>query len=165
MPYIDAANIDLKCFNDSIYKKMTSASLEPVLNTLKILKDNNVWLEITNLIIPGWTDDMDMIDEMCDWLILNGFENVPLHFSKFHPSYNMQNVPETPVKTLEQAAQIAKDKGIKFVYIGNIKTDSRNTTCPECGIVLIDRNTYKTDSIIFKGGCPKCGFKINGVWK
>lgn len=121
IPYLDAANIDLKCFNDSLYRKITTGSLHPVLNTLKTLNDSNVWLEIANLIIPGYTDDMEMITEMCDWLVANGFEEVPLHFSRFFPSYKMQDVEPTPIETVEKAAQIAKSKGIKYVYLGNVR--------------------------------------------
>ncbi len=121
IPYLDAANIDLKCFNDSLYRKITTGNLQPVLNTLTTLKNSNVWLEITNLIIPGYTDDLKMIEEMCDWLVANGFQEVPLHFSRFFPSYKMQDIEPTPIETVEKAAQIAKSKGIKYVYLGNVR--------------------------------------------
>jgi len=164
VPYIDAANIDLKCFNDSIYKKMTTGSLEPVLTTLKILKENNVWLEITNLVIPKWTDNLDMIGDMCDWLISNGFEDVPLHFSRFHPSYKMQDIPPTPSETLEKAYEIAISKGIKYVYIGNLRTEKNDTYCPYCGEKIIDRNGFSSDLNDFEGKCPNCDKEINGIW-
>ncbi len=164
IPYLDAANIDLKCFDDSLYRKITTARLEPVLETLKLLKENNVWLEITNLVIPGWTDDMVMISEMCDWLVANGFEDVPLHFSRFFPSYKMQDVEPTPAETVEKAAEIAGSKGIKHVYLGNVKSGECNTVCPVCGELLIKRQGYLTTNKGFGGKCPKCGFYVNGIW-
>lgn len=164
IPYLHAANIDLKAFNDSIYQKITSAKLEPILNTLKILKQNNIWLEITNLVIPTYTDDFDMISEMCDWLIENGFGETPLHFSRFFPSYKMMDIPPTPIETVEKAAKIAKNKGIKYVYLGNVHQLESNTICPKCGEILINRKSYITNSANFSGKCPKCGEIINGIW-
>ncbi len=164
IPYIDAANIDLKCFNDSIYRKITTAHLQPVLNTLKTLKDNGIWLEITNLVIPGYTDDLKIIKEMCEWLVDNGFEDVPLHFSRFHPSYKMHDVPSTSIETLDKAYEIAKSKGINYVYLGNLRTEKTNTYCPYCGAIIIERSGFETDAKNFTGVCPKCGKEINGIW-
>lgn len=164
IPYIDAANIDLKCFNDSIYKNITTGSLQPVLNTLVTLKNNGVWLEITNLVIPEHTDNMEMISEMCDWLIENGFSDIPLHFSRFYPSFKMMDVSPTPEETLQEAYNIAKEKGLKYVYLGNIQTDKTNTICPNCGETLLKRSGFSTTTGNFDGTCPKCGQKINGIW-
>ena len=110
--YIDAANINLKSFSDEIYTKLNGGRLEPVLNTLKVLKEMKVWLEITNLIIPGWTDDLTMIKKMCEWLHNNGFDDNPLHFNRFHPEYRLTQVPSTPVETLVKARNIALDSRI-----------------------------------------------------
>jgi len=99
--YLDAANIDLKSFSGETYARFNGGSLQPVLNTLKILKEEGVWLEITNLIVPGWTDNMDMIKEMCDWLYKNGYQNQPLHFSRFFPLYKLSSLPFTPEKGKE----------------------------------------------------------------
>lgn len=164
IPYLAAANIDLKCFNDSIYRTVTTARLLPVLETLKILNQSDVWLEITNLIIPGYSDDLQMISEMCDWLVANGFSEVPLHFSRFFPSYKMMDVPATPVETVEKAVEIAKSKGIKYVYVGNLRTSEINTICPKCGNVLINRQSNKTTIKGFDGKCNSCGTYINGRW-
>jgi AmmeMemoRadiSam system radical SAM enzyme/AmmeMemoRadiSam system protein B/AmmeMemoRadiSam system protein A len=164
IPYLDAANIDLKAFNDSIYKDITTASLKPILNNLKILRDSKIWLEITNLIIPKHTDDMKMISEMCQWLVENGFSETPLHFSRFFPAYKMQNVPPTPVETVVQAAEIAKSKGIKYVYLGNVHNEEGNTVCPKCGKTLITRKSYKIEAKDFTGKCENCKETINGVW-
>lgn len=164
IPYLDAANIDLKAFDDSIYREITSARLEPILNNLKILRDSGVWLEITNLIIPGHTDDMQMISEMCEWLVENGFAETPLHFSRFFPANKMMHVPPTSVETVEKAAKIAKSKGIKYVYLGNVHQEEGNTICPKCGKTLIKRKTYRTEIDGFSGKCGSCGEVINGVW-
>ncbi|MPN57405.1 hypothetical protein SDC9_205099 [bioreactor metagenome] len=154
----------MKCFNDTLYTKITTATLQPVLNTLKLLKSSNVHLEITNLVIPGYTDDMTMISEMCDWLISNGFSETPLHFSRFFPAYKMQNVPSTPVATVEKAVSIAKSKGIKYVYLGNV-SDTTNTHCANCGEELIKRDGYKVNILMKSGVCPKCSRTVPGIWE
>ncbi len=164
---IDAANIDLKSFKDSIYLKLNAGKLEPILRTLKILNEEGVWLEITNLIIPGWTDDFDMIREMCDWLYKNGFADNPLHFSRFQPSYKLTQLPPTPLSTLTKAREIALDAGIKYVYIGNIPgTEAENTFCPDCNKILMKRRGYRILSNHIKNGkCEYCGEPIAGVWE
>ena len=131
--YIDAANIDLKSFNNEIYEMLNAGKLDPVLNTLKILKENNVWLEITNLVVPNWTDDLEMIREMCTWLSENGFKDTPLHFSRFHPQYKLATLPATPESILIKAKEIASEEGLNYVYIGNVPgSKSVNTICPNC---------------------------------
>ncbi len=163
---IDAANIDLKSIDDSIYLKLTAGKLEPILSSLKTLKDEGVWLEITNLVIPSWTDDLEMIKKMCGWLTQNGFDDTPLHFSRFHPQYKLQRLPATPVNTLEKAKDIALAEGLKFVYIGNVPgTNATDTSCPQCHEKLIDRSGYTIADIqITNGKCPHCNQEIAGRW-
>ena len=120
LPYLDAANVDLKSFSDDIYHRVSGGHLQPVLDTILAMKDAGVWVEITNLIIPGVNDDMDMIRQMCCWLSDNGFANSPLHFSRFFPRYKMQEIPPTPLPTLKAAKQVAEEEGIKYVYLGNV---------------------------------------------
>ena len=120
LPYLDAANVDLKSFSDDIYLCVSGGHLQPVLDTILAMKDAGVWVEITNLIIPGVNDDMDMIRQMCRWLSDNGFANSPLHFSRFFPRYKMQEIPPTPLPTLKAAKQVAEEEGIKYVYLGNV---------------------------------------------
>jgi len=165
--YIDAANIDLKSFSNEIYEMLNGGTLQPVLNTLKILKEENVWIEITNLIVPSWTDDFDMIKKMCDWLVDNGLNEYPLHFSRFHPMYKLTNLPSTPTSTLEKARNIALIAGIKYVYIGNVPgTNAENTFCPNCKKTLIERRGYSIISNnIIDAKCKYCGEKISGVWE
>ncbi len=165
--YIDAANVDLKSFSDNIYLKLNGGTLQPVLNTLKVLKEEGVWVEITNLVVPGWTDDFDMIKKMCEWLYSNSLCNYPLHFSRFHPQYKLTQLPSTPVATLEKAREIALNAGIKFVYIGNVPgTKAENTYCPKCKKVLIERRGYTILANNITGSkCRYCGESIPGVWK
>lgn len=174
--WLNAANIDLKCFDDSIYKKLTGGRLQPVLDTLKTLKNNGVWLEITNLIIPEWSDSPEMIKSMCGWLADNGFKDTPLHFSRFFPAYRLSQLPPTPESSLVKAREIAEKAGIKYVYIGNIPDlHGENTSCPGCGHRIVEREGYlvKQNDIkanpdeknpFRKGLCRFCGEVISGVW-
>lgn len=118
--YLDAANIDLKVFDDATYKKLTGAKLKPVLDTLRILKSEYVWLEITNLLVPGYSDDPIRIQEMCNWLVIHGFSDTPLHFSRFFPNFKLPETKPTPVELVHQACEIAKNSGIRLVYAGNM---------------------------------------------
>ena len=165
-PYLDAANINLKSFSEAIYLKLNAGKLQPILNTLKTLKDNNVWLEITNLIVPSWTDDFDMIKKMCDWLVENGFAEFPLHFSRFYPMYKLTQLPQTPINTLLKAKEIADKAGLKYVYIGNVPlVGAENTICPNCRKLIVARKGFAIlSNQIENGKCKYCGFKINGVW-
>ncbi len=164
---IDAANVDLKSFSDDIYLRLNAGKLQPVLDTLKTIKNEGVWLEITNLIVPSWTDDMDMIKQMSSWLVANGFENNPLHFSRFHPTYKLTQLPPTPVAVLRSAHQIAKSEGIKHAYIGNIPgTEAQHTYCPECGKLVVERRGYTiVNNHIVNGKCKFCQAPIAGVWE
>lgn len=118
--YLDAANIDLKVFDESTHMKLTGATLKPVLDTLRMLKSEYVWLEITNLLVPGYSDDPVKIQEMCHWLVINGFSDTPLHFSRFFPNYKLPETKPTEVETVHRACEIAKKSGIRYVYAGNM---------------------------------------------
>lgn len=166
-PYLDAANINLKSFSDAIYLKLNAGKLQPILNTLKTLKDNKVWLEITNLVVPLWTDDFDMIKRMCDWLVGNGFAEYPLHFSRFHPMFKLTQLPQTPINTLLKAREIAVNSGCKYVYIGNVPmVGVEDTLCPSCKKGVVERRGFAIlSNQIENGKCKFCGTSINGVWK
>ncbi|HUL43528.1 MAG TPA: AmmeMemoRadiSam system radical SAM enzyme [Bacteroidota bacterium] len=163
---IDAANIDLKGFDDEVYRKLNGASLEPVLQTLKTIKSEGVWLEITNLIVPTWTDDMETIRRMCRWLKDNGLADCPLHFDRFMPLYKLNQLPTTPVSQLEEARDLAIKEGIQFVYIGNVPAHpAENSYCPHCGKMIIERRGFAIlSNSILKGKCSDCGTVIPGVW-
>ena len=166
LKYIDGVTLDIKSFSESIYLKLNAGKLQPILNTLKIIKEEGVWLEISNLIVPGWTDDFGMIKEMCEWFRSNGLQDYPLHFLRFHPMYKLTQLPSTPVSTLEKAREIALAAGIKFVYVGNVPGKNyTNTYCPKCKKLLIERLGYQiTQNHIKDGKCPYCGEPIPGVW-
>lgn len=163
---IDAANIDLKAFSESTYLKLTGGKLQPVLDSLKVFKDMGVWLEITNLIVPDWTDNQDDIRKMCRWLSDNGFKNTPLHFSRFYPMHKLEQLPPTPVEILNNAYSIAKEEGLKYVYTGNAPgNEISDTKCPSCNSTAVVRQGYRISSnTITDGKCNKCGSKIDGVW-
>ena len=163
---MDGANIDLKGFSEAYYNKYCKAALEPVLTTIKVAREEGMWVEVTNLVIPGANDDPQLIREMCKWLVANVGPDVPLHFSRFHPDYRMLDKPPTPPATLEMAARIAKEEGIRYVYIGNLLTRSGDDTfCPGCGRQLITRRGYEIITNHIRDGlCPHCGSPIAGVW-
>ncbi|HQP91859.1 MAG TPA: AmmeMemoRadiSam system radical SAM enzyme [Candidatus Omnitrophota bacterium] len=166
-PYLDAVNIDLKGFNNRFYSEMTLGNLDDVLRTLKILKDEGVWIEITNLILPGLNDDPVEIKKMCLWIKENLGEETPIHFTRFMPQYKLMYLSPTSVETLEKARRIANECGLKYVYLGNIAhTDAENTYCPKCGKLIIARAGYIITAInVVEGRCKFCEEKIEGVWK
>jgi len=163
---IDAATSDVKSFDDDIYMKLNDGKLQPVLNTLKTYRDEGVWLEISYLVIPSWSDNTEMIGRMCDWLFENGFNNTPLHFLRFQPLYKLTQLPQTPISVLEKAKQTALNAGIKFVYIGNIPgSEAISTTCPKCKRTIIERKGFTIVNFNIKNGnCAFCSEKIPGIW-
>ena len=164
--YIDAANVDLKGFTERFYHKLTFSHLNPVLDTLKWLKnETEVWFEITNLMIPGENDDPDETKRLCDWVLDNLGDTIPLHFTAFHPDFKMMDKPRTPPTTLKRARQIALSSGVKYCYLGNVHDDEgQNTTCPSCGTVLIRRSWHEVlENRLIEGHCP-CGQKIPGYF-
>ena len=165
--YLDAANIDLKGFSDDYYAKLCQGTLEPVLRSLKILKEEGVHVEITNLILPGYNDDPDTLKKMCQWIKENLGADTPLHFSRFFPMYKLLSLNPTPVEALEKARQIALDCGLNYVYIGNLAGHpAENTYCPRCKKLLIERRGYFIlENNIVDGKCKFCKEEVKGVWK
>jgi pyruvate formate lyase activating enzyme len=164
--HLHGANINLKSFSDDIYMRLNGGKLQPILDTLKILKEENVWLEITNLIVPTWTDNIDMIKKMSDWLVKNGLYDYPLHFIRFHPMYKLTQLPETPVSILEKARDIAMKAGMKYVYVGNVPGhQAENTYCHKCKKMIIERRGFAIISNnITNGHCKFCNEKLPGIW-
>lgn len=164
IPLIDAANIDLKG-DAGFYMKATGAWIEPVLETLKTYKKKGVWLEITNLLIPGLNDSEKQISWLVDWIADNLGKDIPLHFSAFWPQHKMHNIPATSLKTLKRAREIGM-KRLNYVYTGNLPDDEGNATyCPKCHKALIKRIGFQIkENLIKNGKCP-CGEKIAGVWR
>ncbi len=162
--YVDAIKIDLKGFTEEFYQKMTGGQLGPVLNALKVIKDEGVWLEIVNLLIPGENDSEDEIRAMSQWIKDNLGDDVPVHFSRFHPQYKLQNLPATPEQTLLKAREIALEVGLKYVYtgnIGNLKTE--NTYCSDGSLAIQRQGHFVLGNNLEKGVCPNGG-QIPGVW-
>lgn len=165
--YLDGANVDLKGFSDAFYQEITGGTLNPVLESLKTLKKHGVWLEITNLVIPTKNDSDEMIRDLCVWIESELGKETPVHFSRFHPQYKLQNLPPTPVETLKRAADIAHVSGLEYVYIGNVPgVEEENTYCPQCGKIVIGRTGYHVHAYKIKNGkCEFCGAEIAGKWK
>jgi pyruvate formate lyase activating enzyme len=163
--YIDAANIDLKAFSESFYHKLTFSHLKDVLNTLIWLKnETSVWFEITNLIIPDENDSEDELKKMIEWILQNLGDEVPLHFTAFHPDFKLINKPRTPGSTLNRARNIAHKAGIKFCYLGNVHdTEGQTTYCPSCNKILIRRDWHSvTETNLSGSSCSGCGKIIPG---
>ncbi len=162
--YIDAAHVDLKGFTEEVYSKTCGARLKPVLETLLILKKNNIWFEVINLVIPCINDDMEKIKEMCIWLEKNISKDCVLHFSRFFPCYLMKDTPPTPLQTLERAKETALKAGLHYIYVGNI-AEEENTCCKKCGKLLIRRYRYGIlENNVKNGKCAYCNEKLAGVF-
>ncbi len=166
MPYLDAANIDLKGFSDKFYREITTARLKPVLRSLKMLYENRIWLEITNLIIPKLNDNLDEIKKMCEWIKENLSTDVPLHFTAFYPCYKLADVIPTSKEILIKARDVASKAGFKYVYIGNVRIpEGESTTCPECGRTVVERHGFSVAKYDLKRGkCNACNSRIDGVF-
>jgi len=164
---IDAANVDLKSFDESFYHKVTLSSLGPVLDTLLWIRhETDIWLEITTLLIPGHNDDADLIARECEWIADNLGPDVPVHFTAFHPDYRMRDVVRTPAATVSGARTIAREAGLGFVYVGNVlDPDGQSTECPGCGELLIRRGWHDVSlNRLVDGRCPACKYRIPGVF-
>jgi pyruvate formate lyase activating enzyme len=163
---LDAANIDLKSYDADTFKHLSDGRLDTVLASLSMLKKEGVWLEITNLVIPGWTDDMKTIERMCAWLAANGFADTPLHFTRFTPLYKLNRLPLTPVATLERARDAARKAGLHYPYIGNVPGHAgENTYCHHCGALLLERRGFTIlQNRMEKGTCKACRKPIPGIW-
>ncbi len=163
-----AANIDLKAFSDRFYRRVCDATLKPVLDALVIAKEERVWLEVTHLVIPTLNDDPRMFRKLARWMRANLGPDTPLHISRFHPRYKLRNLPPTPRETLEAFADLAREEGIRYVYVGNVLgTGRQNTVCPSCGALLVERRGYVVRRNRLRGApgrCPDCETEIPGVW-
>ena len=163
---LDAANIDLKGFTENFYRELCGGELNPVLESLKTLKQEKVHVEITNLVIPTKNDEMPVIKEMCLWIKKELGADTPLHFSRFYPLYKLKALPPTPVSTLDKARAVALSAGLEYVYVGNIPGhEGENTFCPKCKKMIIQRTGYMVGEINVKAGkCKYCGKPISGIW-
>ena len=164
--YLDGANINLKSFDDKIYKSLNGGHLQPVLETFKYLKDTPVWFEMTTLVVPGYIDKPDMIKRMCGWILENLGPDYPLHFTRFFPMYRLNRLPPTPVGVLEKCREIGLAEGIHYVYVGNVpESEAGHTYCHSCKKLIVRRRGYFIDeNNIVKGRCRFCNTPIPGRW-
>ena len=165
--YLDAAHIDLKGFDEDVYWKLNTGRLKPILSTLKTLRDVGVWFEIINLVVPTYTDKLDVVARMCDWLAANIGPDHPIHFSRFHPAHKLEHLPPTPVETLLQARAIAQKAGLRYVYVGNVPglEGAETTWCPNCKKPVVERDIFAVTALnLTDGKCRSCGTRIAGVW-
>ena len=164
-PYLDACNVDLKAFKEDFYKEMCGAHLEPVLDSIKLMKKLDIWVEITTLIIPGRNDSEQELAQIARF-IKEIDPDIPWHISRFHPDYKYVDANATPVESLRLAYNIAKNEGLRFIYIGNVLGESEGTACPRCHKLLIARQGFYISENKMPGGkCPFCGTSIPGVYK
>lgn len=167
--HMDAANVDLKGFSDGFYRKICSADLAAVKDTITyLLRETHVWTEITTLLIPGQNDSDAELQTMCEWGVENLGPEVPWHFSAFHPDWKMQNIPPTPLPTLLRARQIAQMAGIHHAYVGNVHDEAADSTyCPGCGTKLIGRDWFVLTewNLAASGRCPHCQIPLAGIFE
>lgn len=164
--HLSAVKIDFKAFTEKFYKETCSGELKPVLDTLVTLKKIGIWFEIVVLIIPTLNDTDKELKEMCGWIKENLGPDVPIHFTRYHPTYKIKNIPPTPVATLEKARKIAMDAGLNYPYIGNVPGhEGESTFCPHCHKIAIKRVGFTIlQNSVKNGKCGDCQHPIPGVW-
>jgi pyruvate formate lyase activating enzyme len=164
---MDAVTVDLKAFTRQFYQDVSSSELEPVLRTLQQIHRSGTHLEIVNLVIPTLNDGADDVRTMCRWMRSMLGDEVPVHFTRFHPAFKLTSLPATPIKTLESAVEIADSEGLQYVYLGNVPGHQRNSTfCPSCGEKIIERVHFSVLSLdVVEGKCRYCGHPVPGVWR
>jgi pyruvate formate lyase activating enzyme len=166
-PSLAAIKIDLKSFREKYYEEQIRGKLEPVLKTLQVVRELGVWLEIVVLLVPTLNDSAEEIRDLSRWVHKTLGPDVPVHFTRFHPTYRLTDLPPTPVATLERSWKIGREAGLNYVYLGNVPGHpGENTVCPGCGEILIRRVGFRviTNDLV-KGACAKCKRKIPGVWE
>jgi len=166
-PCLDAANVDLKAFNDAYYKEQCGARLQHVKDTLAGMHALGIFIEVTTLVVPGLNDDPAELKALAAFLVDALGPATPWHISRFHPTYRLTDRPATPVRTLNTAREIGIAAGLQFVYTGNVPGDAgENTFCPGCGEVVIERWGFRLGKMRVKdGACSLCGAAVTGVWE
>ena len=164
---VDAVKIDLKSFSERYYRDVVKARLQPVLDTLVTLREMGTWTEIVYLLIPTLNDSDEELRAMASWLHSHLGADIPLHFSQFHPDYELQNLPKTPLPTLERAREIARSAGLRYVYIGNVPGHhAQHTNCSHCDAVVVERQGFAASRMLIQQGlCPFCQQPVAGVWQ
>ncbi len=163
-PYLDAANVDLKFFKDSSYKKICGGSLEPVLATIRLMKELGIWVEVTTLLVPGENDSDEELEDIAGFI--SGIDkDIPWHVSRFHPDYKFNNHKATPEAALKKAEEIGSKAGLGHIYIGNVAGWGNDTYCRGCRQLLIKREIFSIlENNIKQGRCPSCGEHVPGIF-
>jgi pyruvate formate lyase activating enzyme len=166
LPLLSAVKVDLKSFREQFYREQVRGKLEPVLKSLQIIHEAGVWLEIVVLLVPTLNDSAAEITDMTRWIAATLGPDVPIHFTRFHPTYRLTDLPPTPVATLERAWDIASGAGLHYVYLGNVPGHpGENTVCPGCGGIVIRRMGFQVlQNNLKDGACPGCHRRIPGLW-
>lgn len=163
--FLDAANVDLKAFTEKFYKEFCSARLEPVKETLKLMKEKGILVEVTTLVIPGLNDDLKELTRAAEFIARDLGPETPWHLSRFHPAYKMTHLDPTPVKTLEQACDIGEKTGLFHVYTGNVPGARETTFCPACKARMVRRQGYSIENFLLdNGACPECKTPVYGIY-
>jgi pyruvate formate lyase activating enzyme len=161
-PYLDAANVDLKAFQEETYKKVCGARLAPVLDSIRLMRKLGIWVEVTTLVVPGMNDGEEELGEIAAFLAAVDPE-IPWHISRFHPDYKYTDVGPTPLATLQRAFALGKRAGLTFVYVGNVMGEAEDTVCPRCSQSLLRRRGFRVEeNRLAAGRCPNCGMTIPG---
>jgi pyruvate formate lyase activating enzyme len=163
---LNAIKIDLKGFSDNFYRSVCKAEIRPVLNNIRQIAKSGVHLELVNLVVPTLNDSEKMMKELMNWIMGEIGPDIPIHFTRFHPDYQLLNLPPTPVNTLERFRDYAMHSGVRYAYIGNVPNHPGNHTyCPACGKTVIRRNSIFLEQMDLEHGkCKYCGRAIAGVW-
>jgi len=161
-PYLDACNVDLKSFRNDFYRERCKGRLEPVLESIRAMRDLGIWVEVTTLVVPGQNDSAEELSDIAVFLAQTD-PDIPWHISRFHPDYQFTAAAPTPLSTLETARELGREAGLRYVYVGNVSGVSLDTFCPECGEVVVKRSPFEvTENRLRDGTCPSCGTPIAG---
>jgi pyruvate formate lyase activating enzyme len=163
-PFLHGANVDLKAFSESTYKHVIGGRLEPVLDSIRLMKESGIWVEVTTLVVPGMNDSEEELGKIAEFIASVGTE-IPWHVSRFHPDYRLRDRQATPLETLEKAQKSGREAGLRYVYCGNVPgEEGENTHCYECGTLVVKRWGFEVmENRLADGACPECGTPIDGV--
>jgi len=164
-PYLDACNVDLKSFREEFYREICQSHLQPVLDSIRLMKKLNIWVEVTTLVVPDANDGEEELRDIARFIVDTDPE-IPWHISRFHPNYEYTDSRATPLEILQRAYSIGKEEGLRYIYVGNVLGVAEDTQCPSCGKVLIRREGFSiSDYNVKDSACSFCGNRISGRFK